>query len=49
VASERDTKVFFENQSIGGSFGIFLTPLVRLKSVKQEMPGNFKVRFEGIL
>jgi hypothetical protein len=25
-------------------FGIFLAPLVRLKSVKQEISGNFEVR-----
>jgi hypothetical protein len=30
-------------------FGIFLAPLVCLKSVKYEMSGNFQVRSQGIL
>jgi hypothetical protein len=59
VASERNQKVFYENHSIRGFFGfkssfntilgIFLAPLVCLKSVKYEMSGNFHVRSEGIL
>jgi hypothetical protein len=30
-------------------FGMYLAPLVCLKAVKYEMPGNFQVRSQGIL
>jgi hypothetical protein len=59
MASERDHKVFYGNQSIRGffefessfhnGFGIFLAPLSCLKSVKWEMAGNFQVLSQGIL
>jgi hypothetical protein len=59
VASERDHKRFYKNQSKRGLFGfefsfqnyfgMFLAPLVRLKSFKLEMFENLQVRSQEIL
>jgi hypothetical protein len=61
VASERDHRVFYEDQSMvyvvylflslvfKNVFEIFLAPLDGLKSVKNKMSGNFQVRSQEIL